>query len=123
MHFSSLFRAFKEWKSLVCVAFAGMCFAQVDPGPRGGATGAGGFFPTLNATEQAFFTAARGRFQEIDSVSGTAPGAAGVGLGPTFNANSCAACHAQPAAGGTSPEVNPQVAFAKVDHPTPDPYS
>jgi len=33
-----------------------------------------------------------------------------MGLGPTFNGNSCAMCHAQPAAGGSSPSpVSPQV--------------
>ena len=34
------------------------------------------------------------------------------GLGPTMNLDSCGGCHAQPAAGGTSPAVNPQVALA-----------
>ena len=43
-------------------------------------------------------------------------------MGPTFNANSCAACYAQPAIGGSSPAVNPQLAFAKLDHPNPDPF-
>jgi CxxC motif-containing protein (DUF1111 family) len=109
-------------KVILCLAFAGICLAQSDPGPRGGAAGAGGAFPTLDPAEQAFFTAARARFKEIDSVSGTVPGEAGVGLGPTFNANSCAACHAQPDVGGSSPATNPQVAFAKLDHPNPDPF-
>src|SRR5258708_723435 len=104
--------------ALAIVLGSGMLFAQTDPGPRGGAAGAGGFFPTLNATEQAFFTAARDRFREIDSVSGNVPGEAGIGLGPTFNANSCAACHAQPAVGGTSPFTNPQVAQATLDGAT-----
>src|SRR5262249_33321560 len=34
------------------------------------------------------------------------------GLGPTMNLDSCGGCHSQPALGGTSPAVNPQVAFA-----------
>src|SRR5262249_35639119 len=34
------------------------------------------------------------------------------GLGPRFNMDSCAGCHAQPAVGGSSPPVNPQVAVA-----------
>lgn len=34
------------------------------------------------------------------------------GLGPTMNLNSCVGCHSQPATGGSSPAVNPQVAFA-----------
>src|SRR6267378_3854226 len=42
------------------------------------------------------------------------PGVRGgaVGLGPRMNLDSCAGCHAQPVTGGTSPFVNPQVAFA-----------
>src|SRR5262245_33500301 len=70
-----------------------------DPGPRGGSQSAGGPFPTLNANEQATFTQARDRFQEVDSVSGVLTGEPGVGLGPTFNGDSCAMCHAQPAIG------------------------
>lgn len=79
------------------------------------------------ACEQAFI-----RFQEVDSVSGTqistATGALenGVGLGPTFNGNSCAMCHAEPAVGGSSPGLlspqvavpNPQVALATLDGAT-----
>lgn len=38
-----------------------------------------------------------------------------IGLGPAFNANSCFACHAFPAIGGTSPPVNPQVAIATLN--------
>lgn len=95
-----------------------------DPGPRPGATGAGNFFPTLNANEQLLFNQALGRFKEVDSVSGNIE--AGVGLGPTFNGNSCAMCHAQPAVGGSSPGKNspqnpvpnPQVALATLDGAT-----
>ena len=92
-----------------------------DPGPRAGVSGSGSFFSTLNPTEQLLFNQAMGRFAEIDSVSGTIE--AGSGLGPTFNGNSCAMCHAQPAIGGSSPGKNspqnpvpnPQVALAKLD--------
>jgi CxxC motif-containing protein (DUF1111 family) len=106
------------------IVSTGTLRAQSDPGPRGGAAGAGGAFPGLDANERAFFNQALDRFKEIDSVSGTAPGEAGVGLGPTFNGNSCAQCHAQPAAGGTSPAVNPQVALATLDgaHNTVPPF-
>jgi CxxC motif-containing protein (DUF1111 family) len=86
-----------------------------DPGVRGGAPGAGGPLPGLGAAEIAFFTAAANRFQEIDSVSGTVSGENGLGLGPRFNMNSCSGCHAQPAVGGTSPAVNPQIAVATLD--------
>lgn len=95
-----------------------------DPGPRTGAAGAGSYFSTLNSNEQQLFSQALARFQEVDSVMGTIEG--GKGLGPTFNGNSCAQCHAQPAAGGSSPGqnspqnpiANPQVALAKLDGAT-----
>ncbi len=66
----------------------------------------------------AYFLQAMKRFQEVDSVSGTIE--AGFGLGPTFNGNSCAMCHAQPTTGGSSPGLtsrqnlmaNSQVALA-----------
>jgi len=56
-------------------------------------------------------------FTETDSVKGTFVSSnfgaeTGEGLGPRFNANSCAACHIQPAIGGTSPFINPQFAIA-----------
>jgi CxxC motif-containing protein (DUF1111 family) len=86
-----------------------------DPGVRGGPAGAGGPLPGLNATEKAFFTAAQEVFEEVDSVSGTIAGEDGVGLGPRFNLNSCAGCHAFPAVGGTSPQTNPQIAVATLD--------
>jgi CxxC motif-containing protein (DUF1111 family) len=84
----------------------------VDPGVRGGAAGAGGALAGLTTLQQNFFTSARDIFQEIDSVSGTVPGAPGRGLGPRFNADSCAACHSNPAIGGSSPAVNPLPAIA-----------
>ncbi len=97
-----------------------------DPGPRAGAAGAGSFFPSLDADEQAFFTGGLDRFEEVDSVSGTLKNEAGKGLGPTFNGNSCAMCHAQPTTGGSSPGMmspqdpipNPQVALATLDGAT-----
>ncbi len=84
----------------------------IDPGPRGGSPGAGGPLTGLGADELAFFTAAQTRFEEVDSVTGSVGGEPGAGLGPRFNLNSCAGCHAFPVAGGTSPAVNPQVAMA-----------
>ena len=102
--------------TIASLILAGMAFAQVDPGVRGGAAGAGGPLAGLSAAESAFFTAAKARFAEVDSVQGTIAGEDGVGLGPRFNGNSCAQCHAQPAAGGSSPvSVNPQVALATLD--------
>lgn len=86
----------------------------LDPGPRSGSGSVGGPLPGLNGLEMAFFNAAKLRFQEIDSVSGTIAGEDGSGLGPRFNGNSCAMCHAQPTVGGTSPATNPQVALANL---------
>ena len=98
-------------------------FQARDPGPRGGAASAGGPLSGLSTDEQNFFNEARAVFGEVDSVSGGVAGEEGSGLGPTFNANSCAACHAQPAMGGSSPHprlgqvrvVNPQTTFGALD--------
>ena len=79
--------------------------AQQDPGVRGGAAGAGGYIAGLSLQQQSLFSAAKGRFTKVDGVSD--------GLGPRFNLDSCAGCHAQPAVGGTSPLVNPEMTAAK----------
>jgi CxxC motif-containing protein (DUF1111 family) len=75
-----------------------------DPGVRTGTPGAGGPLPGLSQAELSFFNAAQTRFEEVDTVSS--------GLGPRFNLNSCAGCHAQPSTGGSSPPINPEVAVA-----------
>jgi CxxC motif-containing protein (DUF1111 family) len=92
-----------------------IAFAQVDPGVRGGAPGAGGPLPGLTTVQLAAFTAAKLTFSEVDSVSGTIPGEGGSGLGPSFNMNSCVGCHKNPADGGSSPAINPQVGVATLD--------
>jgi len=89
----------------------GVAMAQTDPGVRNGAAGAGGPLHGINVQEEKFFSNGQTRFLQTESVSGTIAGT-GSGLGPTFNMDSCAGCHAQPAVGGTSPAVNPQVAVA-----------
>jgi CxxC motif-containing protein (DUF1111 family) len=113
---------------------AGFLNAQTDPGPRPGPASAGGPFEGLSPAEIDLFWAAKERFNEVASVSGKLE--RGVGLGPTFNGNSCAGCHAQPSAGGSSPsprspqvrqltlrgnrlvlipQINPQVQLASLD--------
>ena len=95
--------------------------AVIDPGPRGGAAGAGMAYDTLSADEKTFFTSARDIFAEVDSVSGKIE--EGKGLGPSFNGNSCAQCHAEPDVGGSSSHPtlgkvkvpNPQVGLATLD--------
>ena len=90
--------------------------AQHDPGPRPVDSGA---MPKplsdLTPDMQSFFKDAMADFMEVDSVTGTMPGEGGAGLGPTFNGNSCAQCHAFPVIGGSSPAANPQVELASLD--------
>jgi CxxC motif-containing protein (DUF1111 family) len=81
-----------------------LSFTAKDPGVRAGAPGAGGPFSDLTRSQLAFFTAGQTEFQQEEEVD--------EGLGPMMNLDSCAGCHTQPAVGGTSPAINPQVAFA-----------
>ncbi len=83
-----------------------------DTGVRAGAPSAGGPAAVLTAAESFLFAVTKQTFAEVDSVAGKLPGEAGSGLGPSFNMNGCAGCHAFPAVGGSSPAVNPQVAMA-----------
>ena len=87
---------------LTLVPAAGL--AQTDPGPRGGAAGAGGPIAGLSGSQSVYFIEGQKRFQEVEGVA--------QGLGPRFNSTSCSSCHAQPAVGGTSPANNPEVAIA-----------
>jgi CxxC motif-containing protein (DUF1111 family) len=82
-------------------------FRAQDPGVRAGAAGAGDPLPGLTANESYYFAAGQADFAEAESVA--------EGLGPRMNLNSCGGCHSQPALGGTSPAINPQVAFAGSD--------
>ncbi|TLY28573.1 MAG: thiol oxidoreductase, partial [Nitrospirae bacterium] len=94
-------------------------FMATDPGVRGDPPGAGGPFNDLTFFERLFFDAGLVAFKEVQSVQGedlvpdTEPG-----LGPRFNLDSCAGCHAQPDVGGTSPFKNPQVDVANKEGAT-----
>lgn len=72
-----------------------------DPGPRETVADAGGSLEGLTAAQAYAFKVGRDDFNAAEEPAD--------GLGPTFNLDSCGGCHAQPAAGGTSPKVNPQV--------------
>ncbi|MBZ5661137.1 MAG: thiol oxidoreductase [Acidobacteriia bacterium] len=85
-----------------------------DPGPRTGNAQAGTPIAGLTADQTAYFNDGLSRFQEVESVQNGAHN----GLGPTFNSNSCSSCHAQPAIGGSSPAVNPQVQVANAEGAT-----
>lgn len=79
----------------------------VDPGVRGGAPNAGGPLEGLDRRLGSIFQDGLEKFQEVEGVEG--------GLGPRFNANSCAACHSQPAIGGSSPPNNPLLQIGVAD--------
>jgi CxxC motif-containing protein (DUF1111 family) len=91
-------------------SYVGSAAAEFDPGVRGGDAGAGGPINGLTANQQAFFDQGLDEFAEADDVP--------EGLGPTMNLDSCGGCHMQPAVGGSSPAVNPQVAFANAATPS-----
>lgn len=80
----------KRMIALAIMAAGQTIWAQTDPGPRSGPPSAGQPLPGLTAGELAYFTEGISRFSEVDSVTGTEPGATGSGLGPVFNMNSCA---------------------------------
>ncbi|HEX4584625.1 MAG TPA: di-heme oxidoredictase family protein [Burkholderiaceae bacterium] len=79
----------------------------LDPGVRGGASGAGLALGGLTADETTFFNDGQKRFLEVEQVPD--------GLGPRFNSNQCASCHSQPAVGGSSPASNPLITVATLN--------
>jgi hypothetical protein len=98
---------------IVVVCLSGIAYPQTvngsgggpaDPGPRSGPPAAGGAISGLGSDLINLFNQSQGTFQEVDDIA--------EGLGPRFNADSCAACHAFPAVGGSSPSTNPQIRFA-----------
>src|SRR5260370_18292314 len=115
------------FKSILIAGTLAVLSAQVDPGSRGGAPGAGNPIPGLTAGELYFFTQnGTPQFTQVEMVAD--------GLGPRFNLDSCSGCHISPAVGGSSPlHSNPQVvrapimaprnslpAFLELDWPFPD---
>jgi len=101
-------------KALLLVALCALLLSPVaglradsparDPGVRPDPAGAGDPLPGLTASQLKLFQAGLDDFQQAEGV--------GDGLGPRFNLDSCHGCHSQPASGGTSPTVNPQVKVA-----------
>lgn len=104
---------------LLIVSSAGLSlgqFAAKDPGMRSDSSNAGQPLPGLTSDQMRYFSDGQTRFLEVESVNGTiTPNA---GLGPAFNSNQCFSCHAQPAIGGSSPPVNPQVGVANLNGAT-----
>jgi CxxC motif-containing protein (DUF1111 family) len=91
---------------VLALGFAGMAFSQTDPGVQSASRGTGAALSSVLANDNpgilAFFNDGLARFQEVETVS--------TGLGPRFNMNSCNACHAQPAIGGSGAATNPEFA-------------
>ena len=110
--------SFKRFGVVIAIVLAA-CFCTlgqtgkgpVDPGPRAGAPGAGAPLSGLTADESAFFQDGQARFADIEVVTGGTNN----GLGPRFNSNQCLSCHSQPAAGGSSPEQNPEFGVATLN--------
>ncbi len=96
------------WTGILLLALSGNATAKSpparDPGVRGGKAGAGGALPGISTAYNNLFTAGMAQFVQVDQVVKD-------GLGPRMNLSSCAGCHAAPATGGTSPNLNPQSAF------------
>ena len=76
-----------------------------DPGPRPLPPNAGGFLSSLSSNEKQIEPSLTTEFNRTHDVIVTSP--TDGGLGPRFNENSCASCHAYPAVGGSSPPANP----------------
>ncbi len=109
---------------LLAVSFATVTLGQFsahDPGVRGGTVDAGQSLGSLQTSDPyyGFFTNGLARFNEMDGVAN--------GLGPRFNTNQCASCHAQPNVGGSSPSTaafpflgpNPETQFASAHNILP----
>lgn len=97
-------KAFRAGFLSLLLASVACAQVAVDPGVRGGDPGAGGSIPGLAARKVEFFTQGLDVFSEVDTVE--------EGIGPRLNLDSCAGCHSQPAIGGTSPAINPQLDLA-----------
>ena len=109
----------KKFPLLSILAMGGVLILQIDmssqsltarahdPGVRGGDPGAGGPLAGLSAQQLEYFNAGKLDFEEAEEVD--------EGVGPRMNLDSCQGCHLHPSAGGSSPAINPQIAFAGKD--------
>jgi hypothetical protein len=119
----------------VAITFASFCFAQKDPGVRGGLPGAGKPLPGLKQNELALFFEGKLRTTQLEAVcdtcsdvtlggnTGEDPNLATLtnssGLGARFNADQCSVCHQQPSIGGSGGFLvpNPQDPVSKYRKP------
>src|SRR5262249_20576264 len=116
-----------------------VCFAQHDPGVRGGPPGAGAPLAGLTPIELAIFTEGLQRAIQLEAVCDgcadltlgtfTNPAEANLvtrtnsaGLGARFNGDQCPVCHNQPALGGSGGflvpnPADPQMLFRQPENP------
>src|SRR5258708_24820319 len=100
MNRSKILKVTRNGMCRAALLTATCCFAQTDPGPRGGAPGAGSPLGRLTPGELDFFN--NHGVPQFIQVEGVADG-----LGPRFNLSSCGGCHIQPAHRGSNPATNP----------------
>ena len=101
---------FRRFACALLPLAAVVAYAQVDPGIRNGAPGAGQPFATgLSAGQLAFFNSnGIPEFTEVEAVAD--------GLGPRFNLDSCAGCHAFPADRRIQPADEQSSSRARLDY-------
>ena len=113
-----------------------LCFAQKDPGVRGGLPGAGGPVTGLQVHELDLFNEGRLRTIQLESVcdtcsdvtlgsnTGEDPNLATLtnssGLGARFNGDQCSVCHQQPAIGGSGGFLVPNPQDPAAQHRKPE---
>src|SRR5258708_29570969 len=103
MNGSKIFRVTRGGMCLAALLTATCCFAQSDPGPRGGAPGAGAPIGGLTPGELDFFNNhGVPQFLQVEGVAD--------GLGPRFNLDSYGGCPVPPGLGGYIPPTEPHLA-------------
>src|SRR5258705_13830543 len=105
MNRSKIFKVTRNGMCLAALLTATCCFAQTDPGPRGGAPGAGSPLGGLTPGELDFFN--NHGVPQFIQVEGVADG-----LGPRFNLSSCGGSPHQPEHQGEKPLPQPPLAPA-----------
>ena len=96
-HLQTVGRRSKASASLVAALVLGSCLASAQQEAVGQPPPPPGFgvpLPGLTGDQLTAFNTGKGRFQFVETKAS--------GLGPIFNRDSCAACHAFPAPGGSS---------------------
>ena len=129
-------RGLLRYFAIVTFSCSFLGLAQKDPGPRGGAPGAGGPIPGLHVNELTLFNEGKLRTVQLESVcddcsdvtlganTGEDPNLATLtnssGLGARFNGDQCSVCHQQPAIGGSGGFLVPNPQDPPAQHRKPE---